>query len=365
MITSSLRQRILSVWSDNPSSPFSLGLASLSLGYRALIRLREACYQSGIFRTRSLPVPVIGVGNLTSGGTGKTPTVEQVARTLLELGWRPAILSRGYGRTSAGIIAVSDGARLLVSPREAGDEPFLLARHLPTVPVVVGAHRYRAGRFCLDQFHPDVLILDDAYQHRTLKKDAEILLIHGGDPWGNGWLLPRGPLREPLNAMQRASLIVVTGLRTSESLQPILERIQRYPPSAQVLMAEYEVSAPVSLNPNQPGYDGRPLFAFCGIANPESFRRTLADADLTVTGFTSFPDHHWYSEEDLQGLAEEARRCGASGLITTEKDGVRCESIPLPLPLWVAPIRLLLKGDQKAWRDHLLAVMNQRAHEAA
>jgi tetraacyldisaccharide 4'-kinase len=185
--------------------------------------------------------------------------------------------------------------------------------------------------------------------------DAEILLMNGADPWGNGWLLPRGPLREPLSAMRRASLIVITDLRASEPLQPILERIQRYHPDAPVLVAEREAFPPVSPDPDQPDYDGRPLLAFCGIANPEGFRRTLAESNLTVVGFTAFPDHHWYSERQLRELADEARRRGASGLITTEKDGVRCEAIARPLPLWVAPIRLRLKGDQKIWHDHLLA----------
>jgi tetraacyldisaccharide 4'-kinase len=340
--------------SDFP--PVSIGLSLLSKGYRGLFALRETCYTLGLFRTRSLPCPVIAIGNLTVGGTGKTPAVELVARTLLDEGRRPAIISRGYRRSSRGIVVVSDGLRLRASPREAGDEPYLLARRLPNVPVVVGRHRYRAGRFCLDHFSPDALILDDAFQHRTLKKDCEILLVSGSRPWGNGELLPLGTLREPLSAMRRATLVVITHPQRGDQLRALLDRLREVHPTAKVLIADYMTSGPAPSDAACPAYDGRPLLAFCGIADPESFRRSLTDARVTVTSLSAFADHHWYTHREIDSLIEQARAGRAAGLITTEKDSVRLEGLhPRSFPLWILPIRLALDGDGKAWRSHLLS----------
>ena len=359
-------RRFTSYWERAPSRPLSIGLSLLSLGYRSLYLTREALFASGVLRTQSLPVPVIGVGNLTVGGTGKTPAVELVARTLQDLGRKPAIVSRGYGRTSRGIVVASDGVRLLATPEEAGDEPYLLARRLPNLPIVVGRHRYRAGKLCVDRFRPDALVLDDSFQHRTLKKDLEILLINGQSPWGNGHLFPRGPLREPFSSVKRASMLVITRPPRDGALRSLVAEIRLYHPDVLILTADYEASRPVRADGSAEGYDGRPLLAFCGIADPESFRRSLAESGVKLLDVVHFPDHHWYGEDELSDLGEAARERGAAGLVTTEKDQMRIARFGRgPLPLFILPVRLRLLTDEKLWRDRLATLASHMKHEVA
>lgn len=355
-----------SYWDAAPSRPLSVGLSFLSLVYRSLFVTRDALFSSGALRARSLPVPVIGVGNLTVGGTGKTPAVELVARTLQDLGRKPAIVSRGYGRTSRGIVVVSDGVRLMATPEEAGDEPYLLARRLPNLPIVAGRHRYRAGKLCVDRFRPDALVLDDSFQHRTLKKDLEILLIKGQNPWGNGHLFPRGPLREPLSSVKRASMVLITRPPRDGALRSLVDQIRRHHPDVPILTADYEASGPVRADGSAEGYDSRPLLAFCGIADPESFRRSLAESGVNLLDLVCFPDHHWYGEEEIRELTLKAGARGAAGLVTTEKDQMRIERLyPSALPLWVLPIRLRLLTGEKVWRDRLAALASHVKHEVA
>jgi tetraacyldisaccharide 4'-kinase len=180
--------------------------------------LRAYMYQKGIIlKTRRLPVPVISIGNLTLGGTGKTPMTQFVVRHLLAKGRRPLIISRGYGgRTTGGPRVVSDGTSMLMSPAEAGDEPCLLAESLSGVPVVIGRKRYEAGLFALEKFSADVIVLDDAFQHLGVARDLDVVLFKSGAFLGNGRVFPGGPLREPLSALQRADVFVVTGLPGEE-----------------------------------------------------------------------------------------------------------------------------------------------------
>lgn len=353
-------ERLHRAWQREPAPAWAGLLSVAALGYGILLRLRAGLYRLGVLRTRRLPCRVISVGNLTLGGTGKTPMVELLARELQAAGAPVVVLSRGYRRArTAEIQAVSDGQRLLLGPEEAGDEPSLLAARLPGVPVVVGAHRYRAGAWALERFRPAVLLLDDGFQHRTLAKDVEVLLVSAQAPWGRGGLFPRGSLREPVRAAGRADLLVITH---AEAPDPAIERVRaelrRWNPTAPCALARLEPEGILEVATGRrlplDALDGRRLLAFAGIAAPDSFRATLRAAGLPVLDLLAFPDHHPYAPDDLRALEAQARALAAEGLITTEKDAVR-----LPrgsgLPVWALRVRLALGEGAGAWRDALRA----------
>lgn len=351
-------------WEHTAPLPFRLGLGALAVGYRGGLGFRELLYGAGVLKSRRLPCPVIAIGNLTLGGTGKTPAVELAVRTLREAGIEPAIVSRGYGRASSGVQVVSDRQGLRLDPRSSGDEPFLLAQRFPGVPVVVGENRFEAGRLCLERFRVQALVLDDAFQHRTLEKDLEVVLLNGRAPWGNGRLFPLGALREPLGALRRAHLVVVSRAPGADAFEKILAVVRRHNQVSPVVRGEYEpvecweVRASGSAGPEV--LRGRRLLAFAGIAHPQDFRRTLEQVGVRVTHFAEFPDHHWYSEEEVIHLAGQAGRSGAEGLVTTEKDWVRLSTLPSPsVPLWVLRIRLVLADGLDRWRSLLLRPFRQ------
>ncbi|MBW2599013.1 MAG: tetraacyldisaccharide 4'-kinase [Deltaproteobacteria bacterium] len=187
-------------------------LFPISILYSGVVRLRNLFYQTGLFKVRKLGCRVISVGNITVGGTGKTPMVIMLANLLNEKGYRPAILSRGYaGKGKSRVNIVSDGKNLLMSPKNAGDEPALIAKSVRNVPVITGKNRYLTGKYAIEHFRADVLILDDAFQHRSVFRDIDIVLLDNQKPFGNGFTIPRGELREPASALERADIIVKTG----------------------------------------------------------------------------------------------------------------------------------------------------------
>src|SRR5262245_38441889 len=222
-------------WDASNAPVVSAGLAVLSAAYRVALAMRECAYRWRLLSTGRLPCPVISVGNITLGGSGKTPMVEETALRLRELGVNPAVVSRGYGRDSRGIgiVADRDGQRL--GPRAGGDEPVMLADRLPGVPIVVGENRFEAGRVAIDQCGATAIVLDDGFQHRTLRKDLEILVVNGRAPWGNRRLFPRGMLREPFSALGRADLFVVTNPRTSAETDAATDTIRRHNRHAPIL----------------------------------------------------------------------------------------------------------------------------------
>jgi tetraacyldisaccharide 4'-kinase len=324
-------------------------------GYRGLLGARDWLYARGLLKCRRLECPVVSVGNLTVGGTGKTPAVELAVRTLTELGRRPAVVSRGYGRRTHGVQIVADAASIRLDAEEGGDEPFLLARRLPGVPVVVGGNRYEAARHALERFGVTAIVLDDAFQHRTLGKDVEIVMARARAPWGNGRLLPGGPLREPLAALGRADLIVVTGARGAEDIAEVAETARTHAPGTPVLAARH---VPTECWEGGPVKDvplesllGKRLVAFAGIGAPDGFRRTLHELGVAEAGFTRFADHHWYSREQLRALDAQAAASGADGLVTTEKDWVRLRRLPpVKRPVYVIGVRLALLSGEDEWR---------------
>ena len=347
--------RVVRGWEHGFSTGPRIVLSALAGGYRGLLGAREWLYGHGLLQSRTLSCPVISIGNLTVGGTGKTPAVELAAQTLTGLGRRVGIVSRGYRRQSSGIQVVADTASLRIDPGDAGDEPFLLARRLPGVAVVVGANRYDAARLAVERFGVTAIVLDDGFQHRTLTKDVEIVMIRARHPWGNGQLLPHGPLREPLTALARATLVVAAGVERLDDLGEIDSAVNRFAPGVPVVAARYvpvECWQASRLRPESPDtLAGRRLIAFAGLASPDGFARTLESLRVDVVHFETFDDHHWYSAADLAGLDTRAAALGAEGLVTTEKDWVRLRDVARPRrPIHVVSVRLELLEGIEHWQ---------------
>ena len=330
-------------------------LSAMANSYRGLLGARDWLYARGVLRSRALDCPVVSIGNLTVGGTGKTPAVELAVRALVELGHRPGVLSRGYGRRGSGVQVVADAASIRLDAEEAGDEPFLLARRLPGVPVVVGSNRYEAGRLARARFGVTAVVLDDGFQHRTLRKDLEIVMARATEPWGNGRLLPGGPLREPLEGLARADLVVATGAGRLDEAPAVTAMVARVAPAVPVITAVhvptecFEASG-MRFVPLTTLRSGR-LMAFAGIGSPTRFRRTLQEAMASVGDCRECPDHHWDTREDLARLERDATELDAHGFVTTEKDWVRLRPLPpLKRPLYVLSVRLALTSGESHWR---------------
>jgi len=328
VLTATQRARLARAWREGLPAPWKTVLAPATLAYRGGLALRQAAYTWGLLRTRTLPCRVVAVGNLTVGGTGKTPLVELLARAMTAQGRRVVILSRGYGRRQAHRVAVvSDGARPLLTARDAGDEPVLLARRLPGVPVVVGRDRARAGAWAVSRFSPDVLLLDDGFQQMRLGKDIDVVCLDARAPWGHGGLLPRGSLREPPGALSRADLLVLTHSTSCRDLARVREELRTWAPGAPIAFAAYEAERVEDVRSGAllplDALRSRPVLAFAGIAVPESFRTTLAAQGVVPRDFVAFRDHHPYDRADVLKLEARARAVGAEVLLTTEKDAVR------------------------------------------
>lgn len=364
--TRTLHDRVRALWYGESTSsglPLAAVLGIASKGYGLGVRFRNALYDRGILRIRRLPVPVVSVGNLTVGGTGKTPLVIHLAEFLRDQGKRPAILSRGYGGRPRGPVeVVSDGKRLLSEPVICGDEPYMMARRLPDVPVLTGPERFLTGRAAVDRFGANVLLLDDGFQHRRLYRDADILVVHARRPFGNGRLLPRGPLREPLESLRRVRWVIRTGPGPVDGEQEVPLSLPGYgrrplralhQPARLVRVADGEILLPGFL-------EGKKVCAFAGIGSPEAFRRTLESLGCKVSPFLAYPDHHRFSPEDL-GEIRRAAAGEASWCVTTEKDAARLAGMESALPgLLVLEVDLHMEPDDGGLGQDILGILENR-----
>jgi tetraacyldisaccharide 4'-kinase len=355
-------------WDKPDIRVVSAGLSLLSASYRIALATRDRAYRWRLLRTGRLSCPVISVGNITLGGSGKTPLVELVVQILLEAGAAPAVLSRGYGRNTRGAHIVADRHQVRLSPRAAGDEPVLLAERLPGVAIVVGENRLDAGRLAIETCAAGAVVLDDGFQHRTLAKDLEIVAINGRAPWGNQRLFPRGMLREPLSALERADLLVATNPPRAADVDS-LERVARRYTRAPLLVARYELLDARRVNGEGAlhvgALEGCRLLAFAGVGSPRGFAETLASAGVRLAGLVEYPDHHWYTESDLRDLDAQARDLGAEGLITTEKDWMRLRGLERPgVPLWILSVRLVLESGREILTDALGRVLRAAARSS-
>jgi tetraacyldisaccharide 4'-kinase len=349
-------------------------LYALSLLYERLVQLRLYLYRRRVFRERALGCLVISIGNLTVGGTGKTPIVEKFARALQFGGRRVAILSRGYKsvpkkrslldrlrKKDAGPPrVVSDGKSLLLDSLIAGDEPYMLGQNLKDVIVLVDKDRVKSGRFAIDKWKVDTLLLDDGLQYLHLKHRLDMVLVDRQAPFGNEFLLPRGTLREPPRNLRRASYIFITK-NTGEPNDALVQRIRRYNRTAEIIECAHKplylqniyTGERLPLEHLREAYVG----SICGIAAPESFEGALKKLGAHVDLAKRYIDHHYYTEAELLSFIARCIRRDLAMIITTEKDAVRMPLLPeaeVKVPIYFLRVEIEILSGHESW-EHCVA----------
>ncbi|MCK4739554.1 MAG: tetraacyldisaccharide 4'-kinase [Deltaproteobacteria bacterium] len=324
-----IEEVILSKSGERKNPILCFVLFILSLFYSALSWLKNSLYSSGLLKKKKLPCKVVSIGNLTVGGSGKTPVTIYLAKLLSQIGLKVVVISRGYKRKSKGITIVSNGAEVLTKSIEAGDEPTLIAQRLLKkkdsellgVPVIVGSNRYKAGLLAIEKFSPDVIVLDDGFQHIKLERDLDILLIDSLRGFGNGHLLPRGPLRENASGSKRASIIMVKG---EDPLNFTLPTISEKP----IFNFSYKPKSLEDLSGNIASdfgmLTGQSVLALAAIADPAPFFEILNGLGANITSTLTYPNHHWFTTKEVKQIRRESLEVDL--LVTTEKDAVRLKT---------------------------------------
>lgn len=303
------------------------GLLPLSLLYGFVIWIRNQLYEKEILRSIKIEnCQIISVGNISVGGTGKTPVINFLAKYLTKRGFKVAVLSRGYKRKSQGTIVVSDGKTLLANVQQGGDEPYLLARQLPAIPVVVEADRVKGAEFIQQNFHPDFILLDDGFQHRRLKRDFDIVLIDASVGFGSGYLIPSGFLREPISSLSRADLIWFTRVDQAKNLEKLIHKIRNHSQSP-IITSIHEPAWIVNSSAAQQfepsAIRDKRVLLFSGIANPMSFERTVQSLGGVIVHHRCYKDHYQFTKSDIDSIMQLSEQLNADLVLTTEKDFVR------------------------------------------
>lgn len=324
-------------------------LGMFSYIYFLIYKTRLTLYKFNILKTTKLSKTVISIGNITSGGTGKTSLTIEIAKYLIKNNYKVAILSRGYKRkiieNKKKVVLVSDGKEILTDHEVSGDEPYLIAKKVREAIVLVGSDKVQLGMSAI-KLGAEVLILDDGYQYLKLHRDENILLLDSTKPFDNGHLLPRGLLREKPDSIKRATAIVLTN--SNQLLNPdILKEIKQHATEQPIISMSYKIKKIKGLNIkkeiNLEEAQGLKLIAFSGIGNPDSFLNTLKQNNLSIIDHLVFPDHHNYTVHDIQKIIQEAEKHKTENIITTEKDAIKiewlCESIPLTV--WSCEIEIV------------------------
>jgi tetraacyldisaccharide 4'-kinase len=328
--------------------------------YELAVRLRVAAYETEYRRPKRLDATVIAVGNITLGGTGKTPLAAYIARYVKSEDHSVAILTRGYGRESSGMLTLNAARESSTNDRadsintaqahnsyaEFGDEPLMLARALPDIPIVINKDRYEGGRWAIDALGAEVLVLDDAYQHLALARDLNILLIDAPDPFGGFEMVPFGRLREPLYAIKRADLVIVTRADKPFDQAQTNAIIKHF--CGEKVSVMYAYSSVTSLRHIETGemyetnqFTGWNAALLCGIGNPHAFADDILQVGINIVGENFFADHHAFTQQDLDRATRAAQDAGADLIVTTEKDAVRLEGLKHgAVPVYAAQLEI-------------------------
>lgn len=330
-----------------------LHVFSILYGWAVIFKL--SLYKYGILKQHKLACHVISLGNITVGGTGKTPTAQRLATIIRDMGYRVVILNRGYRAGWRGQIGlVSDGKKIYMTATEAGDEAYLLAKSLPRVSVVIGSNRIITGEYAVNQLKADVIILDDGYQHWQLARDLDIVLIDSLNMFGNNFMLPRGTLREPLANLARAQVFLLTKVdqSTHDARGVIHSTLERYNGKALVVESIHKPRCFVEIEEWYKGIRmkevpletvcSKKVLAFSAIGNPSSFEQTILDIGVAEVCGIRYADHHDYTMAEMQYIMQRAVDEKAYALVTTEKDAVKIPAEFIhsdrPLPLYVLSI---------------------------
>lgn len=347
--------------------------------YGLITKVRNALYETGVFKSFALGVPTVSVGNITVGGTGKTPLVAFIAEILAEKGETACVLSRGYGRKHPKTrVLVSDGKEILADARTAGDEPFELAQKLLGKAIIVAdANRAAAGKWVREQFGITAFVLDDAFQHLRVKRDANIVVIDATNPFGNEKLLPAGILREPLENLKRADAIVITRANLTKDVSNLKSQIKEFNAGCPIFVSGNKTSQIINLKDffhqkefsakpqseanyelkitnydKTPSSDYRPLTtercsAFCALGNPNNFFEQLRREDFNLVSTEKFPDHHFYTQRDIEKIQTKAQKANAGVLLTTAKDAAKLRNLEFDSPCFVVESQMIFDDVNK------------------
>lgn len=373
MVTISTRAKrkieaVMTAGSERKSVFLGFFLFVVSFGYSALVKLRETFYKKGLLQSETLLCPVISIGNITIGGTGKTPMTIYIAERIEHFGHRVAIISRGYkGKAEKTGGVVCDGRMIYMTPDKAGDEPYMIAKMLKTVPVIVGQDRYKAGMLAIKRFKPDVLILDDGFQHLKLDRDMDLVLLDSKEPFGNTYLFPRGSLRENASALFRGDAVIFTrsDAGKSESVgqiksvlpgKPIFHSVHT-PYIAKIVTGDNSKLGDRLNISSKYAFDifkNIGSYAFSGIARNDDFLQTIESFNCEIRGFSRFPDHHEYTDRELDTIVKLALDLSVDFIFTTEKDYARiAHKIKWPVDLVVVGIKISFETDEHAFDEFL------------
>jgi len=346
-----------------------IALTPLSIAYGAGVRLRNSLYRKGILKSFDIGAPVISIGNLTTGGTGKTPLVEFVASQLAAEGRKVCVLTRGYRRQSTGRVVVSDYTQIRTDVNAAGDEALLLAERLRgQAAVIADANRVTAARWAIENLQSDTFILDDAFQHQRIRRDLNILTVDATNAWGKRRLLPTGILREPISELTRADCVVITRANQSTHLDQLRAEITQASPGTRIFTSHMQ---PQAVRPLKTAGDSgeslmnqaAPVAAFCGIANPFSFFSLIHREGLTLCYTRAFADHHDYLQRDIDRFIKDAIVYGAEAILTTAKDAVKLGNLDFAIPCYVMDIAIEVDDPQAFLNLLSQAVKNKKSGE--
>ena len=334
-------------------------LAPFGILYGVITDLRNYFYDRGIFKTIDLGARTISVGNITTGGTGKTPLVALIANVLAEHGEKVCILTRGYGRKDETKPVVVCSRDTMVADAElAGDEPVELAQKLLGKAIIIAdADRVAAAEWAKDKFGITAFVLDDGFQHRRAKRDLDIVCIDATDPFGDGLVLPAGRLREPMKNLKRADVVVITRADLVDSDQTIFKKVTTINPRVPIFRCNFQIKQFRSLETAPDRAEFNPsakAFGFCALGNPENFYESLKRKGVNLAGEMSFPDHHIYKSEDILEIEKAAENTGSRNLITTAKDAVKLQSRQFSIPCFIAEIETVI-DDPVRFRDLVLS----------
>ena len=309
---------------DIMTLPLRILLRIGSVLYGAVTIARNLLYDGGVLKTKDVPCRVVSIGNITAGGTGKTPVTVMTARLLRDRGMKVAVVSRGYRRKGSAPLVVSEGNGPLMGPEEAGDEPHIIASMLPEIPVVVGSDRHAAADLAYRRFKPDIIVCDDAFQHRRFYRDVDIITAPADNPIGSEYLLPRGLLRESPYNLKRAKAVVVTRMTDGHDRERIERMVRFYARPPELFWSRLTVSGlrePGGIETLDPSVlSGKAVAAISNVADPSSFHRMIGELGASIVWQNNFGDHHRYTAGELAGVAREARNAGAELVIMTAKD---------------------------------------------